>query len=124
MIFDRCRVLVVEDDYLIASDTASVLHAAGASVLGPVPTITQALDFLAATQVDAAVVDIRLRDGVAVELIDQLRHAAVPYVVLSGCDEELFPDLGAGVFLLKPARGADVLAMLAAQISAVRQNQL
>ena len=40
------HVLVVEDDYFLATDLAATLSAAGAKVLGPVPTLQAALDLL------------------------------------------------------------------------------
>jgi CheY-like chemotaxis protein len=74
-------VLVVEDEYLIAADLYVSLMDAGAMVVGPVPTIADALSELQSRDdIDAAVVDLNLRgeDGCAVA--DALATRGIPFV--------------------------------------------
>jgi hypothetical protein len=52
------RVLVVEDDYLVAMEIARALERAGAEVIGPAPTVEAALDALEQTAPDGAILDI------------------------------------------------------------------
>ena len=56
------RVLVVEDDFFIASDLASALRGMGAEVIGPAPNRSAAIELIDKQQVNAAVLDICL-DG-------------------------------------------------------------
>ncbi|WP_156443027.1 response regulator [Blastomonas sp. CCH3-E3] len=57
-----CRVLVVEDDFLIADDFSRRLVAHGAQIVGPAATLDAALQALdQAGSVDVAVLDINLR---------------------------------------------------------------
>ena len=57
----RPAILVVEDDYMIADDLRRDLEAAGARVLGPVPSLPEALELLrGADRLDAAVLDVNL----------------------------------------------------------------
>jgi CheY-like chemotaxis protein len=87
------RLLVVEDEYLIASDLASWLEEQGAQVLGPVPSVDDALALLDTELLpDAAVLDINLGDEQVFPVADALRAAAVPFVFLSGYDARLIPD--------------------------------
>jgi CheY-like chemotaxis protein len=52
------RVLVVEDDYLVAMEIARALERAGAEVIGPAPTVEAALDALEQTAPDGANLDV------------------------------------------------------------------
>ena len=54
------RVLVVEDEYLIAMQVKRWLQVAGCEVLGPVPSVDQALDLIETCCPDAAVLDVDL----------------------------------------------------------------
>jgi CheY-like chemotaxis protein len=55
------RLLVIEDDYLLASDLAEALAAHGAEVIGPAASVEGALALLATNgKIDAAVLDINL----------------------------------------------------------------
>jgi DNA-binding response OmpR family regulator len=80
-----CRVLVVEDEYLIASEVKRWLHNAGAEVIGPVPRADLALDLIAQQHPDAAVLDVNLGDGDTVyPVADKLGILGVPYIFATG----------------------------------------
>jgi CheY-like chemotaxis protein len=55
------RVLVVEDEFLIALDLLAILDDLGCVALGPAPTVAEALHLLAADPPDAALLDMNLR---------------------------------------------------------------
>jgi CheY-like chemotaxis protein len=79
------RVLVVEDEYLIASQVKRWLHSAGADVVGPVPGVDQALDLIEDCRPDAAVLDLNLGDGdTAYPIADKLGVLGVPYLFATG----------------------------------------
>ena len=64
---DPPRVLVVEDDFLIAMQTEIALTAAGFEVVGPATTAEEAVALAGEAQPTLAVMDIRLastRDGI------------------------------------------------------------
>src|ERR1700712_3665098 len=87
------RLLVVEDDYFIASDLASWLESKGADVLGPAASVDDALVLLrTASLPDAAVLDINLGDERVFPVADALQAAHVPFVFLSGYDVTQIPD--------------------------------
>ena len=109
------RVLVVEDDFYLASDAARALRAAGAEVVGPLPRSAPALEALARNGIHAAVVDINLGDGPSFELADALKRHGVPFVFVTGYDEVLIPERLADVTtLLKPADMRAVVQAVAA----------
>ena len=57
------RILIVEDNTLIAMDLEDILEGFGCQVVGPVGTVREALALLKELQVDVAVVDFQLEDG-------------------------------------------------------------
>jgi DNA-binding response OmpR family regulator len=80
-----CRILVVEDEYLIAMEIKRWLLAAGSEVLGPVPSVDQALDLIEDDRPDAAVLDVNLGDGETVyPVADKLEVLSVPYLFATG----------------------------------------
>jgi CheY-like chemotaxis protein len=80
-----CRILVVEDEYFIADDMACALRELGAEVVGPVPTKEKALAVVALDEkLDAAVLDINLRDATAFAVADALNARGIPFVFSTG----------------------------------------
>lgn len=79
-----CKVLVVEDDYLLASDIQKTLEKAGAIVLGPFGSENGALTALQSEVPDLALIDLNLGEGVRFEVAEQLSHKSVPLCVVSG----------------------------------------
>ena len=57
------RILIVEDDFLIADATRRVLEAAGHQIVGEAPTAARAHAAAAAGPFDLAIVDMKLADG-------------------------------------------------------------
>ncbi len=80
------RVLIVEDDALIAMGFAAVLEDLGHAIIGPVPDAEAALAIAARTKLDCALVDVRLgggMDGVDLALALRARHD-LPALFVSG----------------------------------------
>ena len=82
------RILVVEDDFLIAETLAEVLAAAGALVAGPVSTAGEAHAALAepGSAVDAAVLDIDLHGQKSYGIADAMILRGIPFVLTTGYD--------------------------------------
>ena len=89
--FSGRRVLVVEDEYYIASDTASALQGAGAEVLGPCASESAACTQLDEQRPDAALVDINLGRGPSFKVAERLLESGVPFVFVTGYDQEVIP---------------------------------
>lgn len=85
------RVLVVEDQYYLASDVREWLTDAGAEVLGPARDVEQARDLLKRETIDLAVVDINLGAGPTYELAEELSGRAVPILFATGYDQAAIP---------------------------------
>jgi CheY-like chemotaxis protein len=85
------RVLVAEDEFVIALEIEDTLRRAGYEVVGPAATAGEAARLAAAGPLDAAVLDLGLRDGTAIPAADVLAARGVPFVFLSGYGRESLP---------------------------------
>lgn len=102
------KVLLVEDEPLVAMGIADQLIAAGATIVGPCPTVTRALDTLAVAEVDVAVIDFVLADSNSEAVQDALEHKGVPFVVLTAYPAVLVRRYAGQHVLSKPV-AADLL---------------
>ncbi|MCW6534054.1 response regulator [Sphingomonas lycopersici] len=88
-----CRILIVEDEFLLADDLAHVLDDAGATVLGPVPSVRDALELIAGEKaIDFAVLDVNLHGDMVFPVADALVARSVPFVFAIGYDEWSLPE--------------------------------
>ena len=86
------KIMVVEDEYLVADDLAALLREAHAEVIGPASSLPKAIRLAADTeQIDAAVLDIDLGGVNVFPLVDELRGRRVPILFLTGYPESNIP---------------------------------
>lgn len=84
------RILVVEDEYLIAMTLKDALESLGSIVVGPVPSVEKAIKTIASeTKIDAAIVDINLGGVMAYPVADALLARKIPFVFTSGYEDDL-----------------------------------
>ncbi|WP_068090324.1 response regulator [Novosphingobium rosa] len=94
MTLARYRILVVEDQFMLAQDICNELEEAGAEVIGPEPSLERALARIAQEpHIDGAVLDISLGDGTSFPIADLLTERNVPFLFASGYDDEAVADL-------------------------------
>lgn len=79
------RVLIAEDEPLVALDLALTIEAAGASAI-MVHTLEDAIAVARVEPLSAAIVDIKLKDELASPLCALLQCLDVPFVIYSGAD--------------------------------------
>ncbi len=80
----NARVLVAEDDPLIAFDIMGVLLKAGADVLGPAMSVERALELAQTEKLDCAVLDVMLRDGLVFPAAQILKYEGAGIVFYTG----------------------------------------
>lgn len=110
------KVLIVEDEWLLADHLQAIVEHTGAEALGPVATIEGAMALLDGmpTPPDAATLNVRLVDGPSFPVADRLAAAGVPFAFISANHLDDLPERFAKRPLLaKPFRDADVAALLA-----------
>ncbi len=110
-----CRILVVEDEYLIADDITRALVDAGAEVLGPVASAADAAKIIAEDgRIDAAILDINLRDGAVFPAADTLAERNIPFAFATGYEEWSLPErFQARPILEKPFNASNITALVA-----------
>lgn len=111
----RKRILVVEDEYMIAEDMAQDLRAMGVEVVGPVPSVERALAAVEAeSDLDGAVLDINLKGHMVYPVVDALRARNVPVLFTTGYDASAIPARYANVeHCEKPLTGSRLKTALA-----------
>jgi DNA-binding response OmpR family regulator len=112
------RILIVEDEAMVALLIEQVLVDAGATVLGPAHSVVNALALLGANMPDAAVLDMNLTGDSAAPVIRLLSARGTPFIVVTGYgdDNKAFglPDVPV---LAKPFDPDDMVAALATVLS-------
>jgi CheY-like chemotaxis protein len=79
------RALVVEDSYLAARSIKRALEHLGCEVIGPAPSVRDAMPLIETKPIDVAVLDINLSEGQTSEdLAIALTDRRVPFVFVSG----------------------------------------
>lgn len=112
-------VLVIEDEYIVASVLAAHFTHAGVNVVGPVGNIEDALRVLVETPVDAAVLDLDLRGEKAYDVADRLNALEIPFVIATGYDDCALPARFSGIVRCrKPTTAQAVLDALATVVQA------
>src|SRR3954454_15553547 len=86
------RILVLEDEALIAMDLERIVRRAGCEVLGPVGRAEEALRLAAEGRPDAAILDVRLRDSDCFTVADALARRRVPFVFVTGSASAALPE--------------------------------
>jgi CheY-like chemotaxis protein len=115
------RILVVEDEALIAMDLERIVRRAGCEVLGPVGRAEEALRLAAEERLDAAILDIELSDGDSFAVADALARRRVPFVFVTGSAPAALPERFRGRPLIrKPYNAAKLAAMLGGKAAAAR----
>ena len=78
------KVLVVEDEMLVAIDYCQHLTEAGAEIVGPFTSVEQAQKSVDTSQFDVAVLDYALADQTSDPLQAALERRDIPFVVITG----------------------------------------
>lgn len=110
------RILVVEDDFLIAEQLAFEIRQLGDEVIGPFSNIDGAINSLG--MAEAAILDVRLREGTSFPVADRLAATHTPFLFLTGYDPTVVPERFVGARLYnKPSPTRTLLADLHVQRS-------
>lgn len=118
--FTGLRVLVVEDEALVAMLVEDMLADLGCVVIGPIAELDEALKVVADTEVDCAVLDVNLAGRPIFPVADALKAKGVPFAFASGYGEAGVRDDHRGAPVLqKPFREADLARALGELASAI-----
>lgn len=114
------RVLIVEDEVVIALDKQDVVSAAGYAVIGPAHSLDAALSLASRETLDAALLDVSLNGAYSWPVAEMLSQRGVPFLIVTGFGASLevpvpyrsVPRLG------KPVVARELLTQIKGLISA------
>lgn len=112
------RILIAEDELLVAKSLANDLTELGYQVIGPAPNGQQAIETARREKVDLALLDIRMpvMDGLAAAEVF-FKELNIPVIILSAFSDPAYIQAGARVgvygYLLKPASYDDLRVTIA-----------
>jgi DNA-binding NtrC family response regulator len=113
------RVLIVEDELLVALLIEDFLVEMGCSPLGPCGNVAKALHAVRTETFDLAVLDVNLAGEKVYPVAEMLTGRQIPFVFLSGYGEEAIPE---GHFdwkvCAKPFRADDLARIMSAALEA------
>jgi DNA-binding NtrC family response regulator len=111
----RPRVLVLENEAVVAIEIAQVLAEAGFEVVGPARAASQALQLVNEKGCDVAILDVNLGSETSERVALRLMERGTPFITLSGYSKEQHPLLFNGACsLAKPLRPELLIAELKA----------
>ncbi len=113
------RILIVEDEPLVAMQMMRDLTEAGSDVVGPAVSTAKALALIEREGCDAAVLDIRLGLETSEPVAKKLFAIGIPFVGVTGYSREQQPSISQHASMLsKPVRMNELVKMLQHYLSA------
>ncbi|WP_048710580.1 response regulator [Microvirga massiliensis] len=85
---DALRIMIVEDEAVIALVLADALKDEGYRIVSPFARQHEALKSLDYARPDVAILDLTLKDGLCSGLANELRSRDLPFLVYSGHDRK------------------------------------
>ena len=102
---EPARVLIVEDEPLVAENLRDDLVEAGFEVVGVAARVESALKLIEGTEFDVAIIDANLAGTSAAPAAAALSARSLPFMVLSGyAREQLQREFSDAVYIQKPYR--------------------
>lgn len=106
------RVLIVEDDPLIALDLKTILEDVKVVVLGPSSRVADAIALAEKTAFDAAILDVRLEVGTTLPFAEWLAERGVPFLFQTSDPSVIGASHPAAPVLRKPFRPDQLIQAL------------
>ena len=78
------KILVVEDEWMIAQHLSMLLEDMACEVVGPVATVADALAKIGVEQIDCVLLDANLNGTSSAPIVDALIAEAVPFIIVTG----------------------------------------
>ncbi len=87
------RILVVEDNYLVASALQQHLEELDCTVVGPVPSLEEGMNIVQTQDIAGAILDINIIGGTSAPIAHRLREKNIPFFFITGyTSPRLLPD--------------------------------
>jgi CheY-like chemotaxis protein len=108
------RILILEDELLVALETKALVWRFGGIVVGPYARVPAALEAIQTQPVDAAILDVNVAGTKSFVVADALQSRNVPYVFSTGYGRDIVPPrFGHAMVVEKPIIPEALIAALA-----------
>jgi DNA-binding response OmpR family regulator len=118
---EQMRILLVEDDPVIALDLRQTLEGSGAIVIGPAPDVASAMALLQNRAFDAAVLDHLIVGGDSLPVADELCRRGVRFLFHTSHRGQLSETFPGAPVIDKPSRPGELVAAIRALVKASGQ---
>lgn len=78
------RILIVEDNFLVANSLAHSLQSMGCEVVGPAPTVKKGLQLVQENNLHGAILDINIIGGTSAPIAMELHKRRIPFFFITG----------------------------------------
>lgn len=85
------RILLVEDEAMIAMLLEKIVQSLGVTVLGPVGRLSDALEIAQSQEFDGAILDVTIRGGYVYSVAELLMTRGIPFVLATGYEAKHLP---------------------------------
>jgi CheY-like chemotaxis protein len=111
---DRVRVLIVEDEVLLALHAEELVRELGFDTVGPVGRVKDAIELIASQDISIALLDVRLRrDEEVYPVADLLRKKAIPFILTTAfASDGIDKRYGKEIVIMKPYSQEELEAKL------------
>jgi CheY-like chemotaxis protein len=115
------RLMVVEDEFLVATELAYALEEMGAEITAMTGHLAEAMK-AADQQLDGALIDVQLGSEKSYPLVEKLSGAGVPFILITGYDTSALPEHMQELPRLDKPFAAEQLTQLAGSLFNRRAN--
>ncbi len=99
----RCRILVVEDEAMVAMLLEDMVLDYGSEVVGPIARVHEAINLAQSAELDAAILDVNVGGSVTFPVADILSSRGIPVIFATGYGPKVLPArFGNSLTLSKP----------------------
>lgn len=114
----NARILVVEDEFLIALHVQSELEDAGATVIGPVASIADGLRLVEEGNIDVAVLNVTIADGLSFPIAAALDAKMKPFIFVTSSSRQFLGSAYVSALVIdKPIDFARLIPALVARLT-------
>jgi CheY-like chemotaxis protein len=115
------RILILEDELLVALETKALVWRIGGIVVGPYARVPAALEAIQVQPVDAAILDVNVAGTQSFVVAEALQARNVPFVFCTGYGRDIVPPRFGGVAVVeKPLIPEQLVVALAGAVKATR----
>jgi two-component SAPR family response regulator len=113
------RILVVEDEFLVAMELETMLQDLGGEVIGPLGRLEEAAAIAREETLDVAVLDVNIGGQLVTPVADALAARTIPFVFCTGYDGASLPGRHAAApVLMKPCQAHELKDALLSSLRA------